>query len=294
MKKFRYDTSKKWVKGNTHIHSTKSDGGKTYAELAQMYRAAGYDFIFHTDHWYPSAVESDGVDTPLLRINGIELDGHDYGGNYFHVVCLGSFTGISKEMGFVPAMEAIRQQGGLLILAHPAWTGNTQEDAVRWGFHGVEIYNHVCHWLNGKSSGLVHWNTALEKSPNTTGFSVDDAHISSKHSGWNGGWIQVNVPALTTKNVLSAIKSGNFYSSTGPEFQKLSFVNGTVSFESSPVQFARLVGPRRYGKRTGNFDGMTFMEGSFEIPEDWDYAYLEIEDTAGKRAWTNTLLTASE
>ena len=168
------------------------------------------------------------------------------------------------------------------------------EDAVRWGFHGIEVYNHVCHWLNGKSIGLVHWNAVLEKNPDTPGLAVDDSHISSKHSGWNGGWIQVNVPELTTENVLNAIKAGNFYSSTGPAFQKLSYNNGTVSFESSPIQFARLVGPRYYAKQTGNFDGSTFTEAAFEIPAEWEYAYLEIEDTAGKRAWTNTLLTAAE
>jgi hypothetical protein len=25
------------------------------------------------------------------------------------------------------------------------------------------------------------------------------------------------------------------------------------------------------------------------VPPDWDYAYLEIEDELGRRAWTNTL-----
>ena len=44
--RFRYDTTGSWLKGNTHIHSTSSDGGKTPGELAELYASAGYDFLW--------------------------------------------------------------------------------------------------------------------------------------------------------------------------------------------------------------------------------------------------------
>jgi hypothetical protein len=31
-------------------------------------------------------------------------------------------------------------------------------------------------------------------------------------------------------------------------------------------------------------------EAAFDLPADWPYAYLEIEDDRGRRAWTNTLM----
>jgi hypothetical protein len=31
-------------------------------------------------------------------------------------------------------------------------------------------------------------------------------------------------------------------------------------------------------------------ELTVEIPAEWNYAYLEIEDAQGRRAWTNCLL----
>ena len=43
---FRYRNSHKWFKGNTHIHSTASDGGKTITEISNLYAEAKYDFIF--------------------------------------------------------------------------------------------------------------------------------------------------------------------------------------------------------------------------------------------------------
>ena len=144
MKIFRYDTSKQWHKGNTHIHSVASDGGKNFKELAELYSSADYDFLFRTDHWVNSNAENDTEKYPLLWLDGIELDGQDHTGAYFHVVCLGRLTGIRSEAGFEAGLHSAQRQGALIILAHPHWSGNSLEDCIRWPFDGVEVYNHVC------------------------------------------------------------------------------------------------------------------------------------------------------
>ena len=299
MSTFRYGTRGVWLKGNCHIHSTASDGGKTFAELARMYAGAGYDFLFRTDHWVASAADGpsdaggasavDATEPPLLWLDGIELHGEDYAGSSYHVVCLGRFEGLAREMGLVAAMEAARAQGGLLILAHPQWMGNSIDDALRWGFHGVETYNHVCRWLNGKGEGLVHWNAMLERRPDTLGLAVDDAHLRPEHPGWNGGWIVVQAVERSRDAILDAIRAGCFYSSCGPEFLSITSDGERVTVRTSPVQFVRLVGPAERGARIGSFDGQRFSEATFTVPRDWSYAYVEIEDECGRRAWTNTL-----
>ncbi|HOU12366.1 MAG TPA: hypothetical protein PKZ84_04560 [Anaerolineae bacterium] len=287
--RFRYTTDGNWYKGNTHLHSTASDGGKTFAELARMYAGMGYNFLCRTDHWVSSTVKADAENSPVLWIDGIELDGRDGGGAYFHVACLGTFTGITREMGFDAALAAARTQDGLLILAHPQWTGNTFDDALRWNFHGVEVYNHVCHWLNGKGDGGAYWHAMLARQPQILGLACDDAHIRAEHPGWNGGWIVVNAPELTQRAIMAAIRAGNFYSSTGPDFHSIVCEGNTVAIETSPVQFARLVGPAYLGKRIGGFEGNLFTAAKFDIPPEWAYAYLQIEDAQGRRAWTNAL-----
>ena len=297
---FRYGTRGSWFKGNCHIHSTASDGGKTFAELAQMYAGAGYDFLFRTDHWVVSDVgrsldgDAGTAESPLLWLDGIELNGEDYAGSDYHVVCLGRFEGLTREMGFVAAMEAARAQGGLLILAHPLWMGNSMDDALRWGFHGVETYNHVCHWLNGKGGGLAYWNAMLEQRPNTLGLAVDDAHLRPEHPGWNGGWIVVQAAERSRDAILGAIRAGRFYSSCGPEFISIRAEARSVSVRCSPAQFIRLVGPAGRGARIGSFDGRRYSEATFKVPGDWSYAYIEIEDECGRRAWTNTLFVDAE
>lgn len=290
---FRYNTSGQWFKGNTHIHSTASDGGKTFPELAALYAGAGYAFLFRTDHWVASNVQADETSAPLLWLDGIELDGRDRTGSYFHVVCLGRFDGICRDDGFEAGLHAARAQGAVTILAHPYWSGNSLEDCLRWEFDGVEIYNHVCHWLNGKSGGWVHWDAALMRDRATLALAVDDAHLKPEHTGWNGGWIVVNAPECTADAILASIRRGNFYSSCGPDFRSIALEGDQVHVATSPVQFARLVGPGYAGLRAGSFDSELIHTFSFAVPSHWEYAYLEIEDTEGRRAWTNALFTES-
>jgi hypothetical protein len=286
---FRYTMTGSWWKGNTHVHSTASDGGKDFTELAELYSSAGYDFLFRTDHWIASDVRSDPGEYPLLWLDGIELDGKDARGASYHVVALGSFRGLQRGMGLQQGIQAARAQGGLLILAHPHWMGNTFEEALRWGFDGVEVYNHICRWLNGKGDGGAYWSAMLTQAPNSLAFAADDAHISSSHPGWNGGWVMVNAGECTSEAILSALRAGNFYASCGPRIDSIEYDGDEVSVRCSPVQVARLVGPGPHGERTGAFDGSLLTQATFKVPASWAYAYLEIEDAQGRRAWTNPL-----
>jgi hypothetical protein len=285
----RYGATGSWYKGNTHIHSTASDGGWTFSELASAYAGAGYDFLFRTDHWAASDVAADAASYPLLWLDGVELDGFDEAGSFYHLVCLGTFKGLERSMGFPAALNAVREQGGWVILAHPCWTGHTFEEAARGDFHGVEIYNHVCRWLNGKGDGLAYWQAMLRENGGVLGLACDDAHIRPEHPGWNGGWVMVQAPSLTRDAVMAALRAGRFYSSMGPSFLKIEGDESRVHIETSPVRFVRLVGPAYLGQRVGSFEGPMLTEADFEIPQDWAYAYLEIEDGCGRRAWTNTL-----
>jgi hypothetical protein len=289
MKTFRYDTSGQWYKGNTHLHSNASDGGCSFQELAALYHSAGYDFLFRTDHWVASDTQADAEPYPLLWLDGIELDGKDLAGTYFHVACLGRVNGIRREDGFEAALHSARRQGALAILAHPHWCGNSLEDCRRWQFDGVEVYNHICHWLNGKGGGLVHWDAALMLNPNTLASAVDDAHLTPEHPGWNGGWIVVNAPTCRPDEIMSGIRRGNFYSSCGPQLHSVTLDGDQLHVEMSPVRCARLVGPGPRGKRIGYFDGQLVDSVSFPIPDEWRYVYLEVEDQEGRRAWTNPL-----
>ena len=294
MPKFRYPMNGSWYKGNTHIHSIVSDGGKDFNELAQLYAGAGYHFLFRTDHWIASDVGSDSQAYPLLWLDGIELDGFDHTGAEFHVVALGSFEDFGREMGLEKAMESARAQNGLLIMAHPRWMGNTFEDAARWHFDGIEVYNHICQWLNGKGDGGAYWNAVLNRYPGTLALAVDDAHLKPDEPGCNGGWVVVNAPECTREAILAALRSGNFYASRGPAFHSIRLQEDKIAVECSPAQYVRLVGPGYRGQRVAAPEGQPLTQAVFKVPQDWAYMSLVIEDAQGFLAWSNTLFIPEE
>lgn len=285
----RYVARATWYKGNTHIHSVASDGGLTFDELAARYAEEGYDFLFRTDHWVMSDVVADAGAYPLLWLDGIELDGRDDRGSAYHVVCLGHFEDLDREMGLAAAVRSAHQQGGLIILAHPAWMGNSFDEALRWGFHGVEVYNNVCHWLNGKGNGLAYWQAMLARAPGTLAFASDDTHLRAGNPAWNGGWIMVQAEALTRDAVMTALRLGRFYSTTGPSFDSITYDGHRVTAQTSSIRFARLAGPASLGLRVATAGDAPMTEVSFDVPANWAYAYLNIEDERGRQAWTNTL-----
>ncbi len=302
MNRFRYQQSGRWYRGNTHLHSVASDGSKTFAELADLYSGAGYDFLFRTDHWVCSEVGNDVEASPLLWMDGIEIDGRDALGANYHVVCLGTLKGLDREIGFQAALDSARDQGSLLILAHPRWIGNSIEEALRHGFHGVEVYNNTCRQLNGKGSAGFHWDQMLKADPSALGLAADDVHFQPHCPEWKGGWIVVRAPRLDAISILRSIRDGNFYSSTGPSIHEISFNGQFVRVKTSPVKAIRLVGDGTNGDSTGRLgnepgpngsyetdsNGL-IVEASFALSDDWPYSYFEIEDEQEKTAWTNAL-----
>lgn len=289
MTNFHYSPAKNWYKGSLHLHSTRSDGHLTVAALTEKYAAANFDFIALTDHWQvnePSAQKN----APLLVLDGTELDGSDEKGVYYHVVIIGAVTKLPvAARDFHQTMATAVKNGSLLIWAHPYWTGNTFDDGLGYPFHGLEIYNHSSHCENGSGSALAHWDSMLEHQPDLLGFATDDAHFTPGEPYWNGGWIMVNCENLTAGDLLTAIRSGNFYSSQGPDFRTITCSGGTVTVTTSPIIHARLIGPRRDGYRINGLDRGPFTEADFTIPPHWPTARIEIEDEHGKLAWTNPL-----
>ena len=289
--RFRYDCTGTWFKGSVHVHTTNGSGRLTLTEAAAFYAEDGYDFIYVTDKKVPISRDDIKEELPLLVLDGMELEGSDDQGSFYHVVCLGGVGQMTDGMTFMKSLEWIRERGGVLIWAHPHSVRNTVEEGVRHSFSGVEVYNHINQVAFGKGSGAYHWDGALEHQPDLLGFATDDAHFYKDVPGEKGGWIVVNSQALRSEAIADAIQKGNFYSSNGPSFRSISIERGNrIVIETSPVRFARLTGqPGKY-KYKGSSEGTTMTRTTFRLPEDWVFARLEIEDENGKIAWSNPLL----
>jgi hypothetical protein len=225
-----------------------------------------------------------------LVIDGIELDGFDESGVYFHALALGSSLKLpTADRIFTKALQAARTQGALLIWAHPHWTGNLPGEGLRHHFDGMEIYNHSSHCENGSGYALSHWDHVLNQHPNFLGFATDDSHFVPDQEYWKGGWIMVNAATCTREEILHNIRRGNFYASQGPEFKNIEYEKDVVKVKTSPVAYIRLIGSRMAGSWIKAREDVPLERTEFQLPSDWPYARIEIEDIDGKRAWSNPL-----
>ncbi|MFI7099876.1 CehA/McbA family metallohydrolase [Streptomyces sp. NPDC050161] len=112
-----------WYRGDSHLHSVHSDGGRTPAEIAALARAAGLDFVNTSEHNTTSSHRAwDGLwGDDLLILTGEEITTRTG-----HVVAMGTDPGAfidwryrARDHTFGRYARAIRRAGGLVIPAHP-------------------------------------------------------------------------------------------------------------------------------------------------------------------------------
>ena len=93
------DAGKRYYKGNTHAHTTRSDGRRTPEEVMRMFKDHGYDFLVISDHWraFP-AREYEGMQV----VTGTEFD-FNFPDQVLHVV--GVFPDEAAAQGFSREMD---------------------------------------------------------------------------------------------------------------------------------------------------------------------------------------------
>jgi hypothetical protein len=136
--------------GNIHIHTTLSDGTADHAQLAQIAREAGLDFLILTDH-NAYAGDRQGWYEGVLVLVGEEVHNPAQPqANHFLAL------NIAEDMapyGEAPQalVTAVRERGGLGFIAHPYEHSGpfAHEPEINWlnwevqGYHGLEVWNYM-------------------------------------------------------------------------------------------------------------------------------------------------------
>ena len=136
------DPNKKYYKGNTHTHTTRSDGERSPEEVMRLYRDHGYDFLVISDHWKPGPTRRF---EDMLVLTGAEYD-FNFADQVLHVVGIfpneAATEGLRRGMDYRDVIARINRAGGAAIAAHPAWSLNTAEFLLNLeGVCATEIYN---------------------------------------------------------------------------------------------------------------------------------------------------------
>lgn len=282
--------SGRWFKGNLHTHSNQSDGIPSPQQILDLYAEHSYDFLSITDHWKltdTSALDAQG----LLLIPGSELNGGRAGlGQDYHLVVIGlrEMVPSQPDMSIQDLIDAANAAGEVCWIAHPTWCSLSYTDLLPLeGILGFEIYNTTCHRGIGRGESSVQYDELLVRGLRPLALAVDDAH-------WHypddlGGWIMVKAEECTQDAILSAIKAGDFYASSGPSIENVEFGDKTIRVTCSLAQELRLINPNPGQGMTSHRvrDAGPFTEYEFPRPTNWDVARLEVIDPQGRKAWTS-------
>ena len=289
-----------WLRGNLHCHTTNSDGVPSPQERLDGYVQAGYDFLCLSDH--RKVTQTDTVKAPkqFVLIPGAELHpDNPFGGEGHHFLCL-NFTKDMDSESMPPqhVIDAVRQQGGSVWLAHPHWSNvNIRRDTLPLtGLAGVEVFNTVCERM-GRGVGAVHWDDWMAHLDRPLpALANDDAHGSPhRPRDTYQGWTMARVKERTTAAVVAALESGATYSSTGPVIKDVRIrtlanpVDAKRSIEVSvDCSEAGRVAAITRGKGADYWlEGETFETATLAIADDSKWVRIEVVDPQGRKAWTN-------
>ncbi|MGW8265094.1 MAG: CehA/McbA family metallohydrolase [Longimicrobiales bacterium] len=291
-----------WLKGNTHTHTTESDGDSSPEVVARWYRDHGYDFLILSDHNVlldPSTL-SFLVDSTFLLIPGEEVTSA-FEGKPVHVNGLNLRERVeprrdSTLVGTIQAnVDAVREKDGVPHINHPnfGWAFGAAELAQVENDRLLEIFNghpEVHNLGGGGYPGMEEiWDILLTRGKRIYGIAVDDAHHFQGEFGRNRanpgrGWVAVKAPGRDAAAILEALEEGRFYASTG------------VVLEDIVVSERRLevrIQPRGSFRFTTTFVGSGGRvlktaygtEAVFELEAPERYVRARVEDSAGAVAW---------
>ena len=302
----QFITSGQWYKGNTHLHTTVSDGQMSPEEAVNIYRNAGYHFLTVTDH-NVYGIHENLQDENFVIFGGIEIntDLSHTTGFCHHVVFMATpqktpfrhgqcFKHLRSTMDMQEIINYMHDNNHIAIYAHPRWSHVRMGEYNKLqGCMGVEIYNHVSEVVNGCGESFEFYEQPLWDGRRMFCFATDDAH---KDNSYLGGYIAVKASDLTHKNIMAAIECGSFYASNGgPEIYDFYVEDRMVHIDCSPCSQVSFFADGSNGvNRVSSDNSLTCVSLDFDsvwLPGKGDYVFAVCTDDKGRRSWTQPIWT---
>lgn len=296
MKKSYFPEHGIWLKGNTHSHTTVSDGMFTPKELAEAYAKSGYDFLSMTDHNILVS-HCELPEEEILLPSGLEHDIEYSPDKCVHVVGLAP---AGKESTQYPCrrysadeltdqklIDMMREDGQFVSLAHPIWSRMEPEEVLKLdGFHAIEVFNngteHLCHGGNAE----IYWDMLLRRGRRVFATAVDDVHVADDLFG---GWVCVKAAERSRGAIMDALLNGAYYSSSGPMVRDFGMDGRQVYVFCSDCREIHFVTYSPRGKSFFAEDGGSLNEAAYTLTGRESYVRVVCVDHAGHSAWTNPI-----
>ena len=202
-----------WYRGDCHLHTVFSDGGRTPGEVAALARARGLDFINSSEHNTPAShrVWGEYAGDDLLILTGEEITTRNG-----HCLAIGLPPGSwvdwryrAADRVFADIAARVRELGGLVVPAHPY--GDCVACSWKFGYahaDAIEVWNGP--WSLGNEAALATWDGLLVAQPRfVPAMGNSDAHRDPDVVGLPQ--TVVRAESLSTAGVLAGIAAGHSY-----------------------------------------------------------------------------------
>jgi len=294
-----------WYKGNLHLHSTISDGNLEPRPTVEVYRRAGYDFTALTDHISGFLDKEKKVYRPLVypleemnKPGFLVVPGMEYNttrkGEVIHFVVIGPGYDqrLEENEDLSNAMKKWWDNGAFAFMAHPHWSldGTPVLEEMTY-LPAVEVFNYGTALSEGlRGNSQMYWDRLLRKSRAVLGVATDDSHRPGKDSG--GGWVMVKAQALTAEGIVTALRNGQFYFSSGPRLEDVYLdAESNLHVRCSPVKSIRALSTVGKVVHVKALQGKTLTEAVMKW--DWSktpFVRVECTDEGGRTAWSQAVM----
>lgn len=285
-------------RGNLHTHSTCSDGKWTPDAVYALYHDNGYDFMAITDHFkarygWPITDTRQYRDKNFTTLIGAEIhtDGMEFN-NGWHLVALGlpfDFAPTQPDETGPQLAKRALDAGAFVIAAHPQWYAMTEGDFLSLGdIHAVEVFNAGVGHDSDTAESTYMLDLMLARGKRIYACATDDAHFNLNARDRLMGWVKVKSEELSPEALLTALKAGDFYSSTGPDILDIQVVPGERLYvRCSPASHIYALGrPIEFMSVNGD----CISEAEFDLSQ-WRSPYVRVlvRDEYQRKAWSNPI-----
>ncbi len=218
----------RWLRGNLHTHTDRSDGRRPPQQVLDDYAARGYGFLMVSDH----DVFTSAQDYAQWHSRGmILIPGNEVTAGGPHMLHVDADRLVPPHPDRQQVIDDVNASRGFVVVNHPNWEKQFDHCSIdllrQWtGYAGMEIYNGTIGRLHGSPYATGKWDMLLAEGRRVWGFANDDSHLPDADValGWNVAYVTDPTPA----GVVEALRRGRFYCSTGVEISELRVAGGRI------------------------------------------------------------------
>lgn len=300
-----FDQQSRWLKGNHHGHSIRSDGADTPEENISAYEKAGYDYFALSEHDLYVDPRDYQSSTSMIMLPAVEIT-TDRGQTLMFLGADGP-TPPANSLTLPQVVEYVNERNGLFIADHPNWVykpftkhAPVEELLAAPDIHAIEIYTGTIERFEGDPSSVDVWDWMLTKGRVVYGHATDDQHSPvDRFLGWNCVQLGHDEKA-SAETIIEALRNGRFYASTGVTINNIgTSADGTaIIVESDADELKWIVKGGMVADVTTGGNGQLDIQDIVEkdrIAHPWkrfddakDVAYVRVEAIGrkGAKAWS--------